>query len=454
MASLSRVLVPTAALAAGVALLAGCSSGSGSDGASASGADGLTWTSCADLQRALGGTGVDEALLDRVECANVDVPLDYADPGGRQISLAISRLRPEGDAGSTILLNPGGPGIEGRSMPVSMASMNRLSSHAALVGVDVRGTGASTSVNCDAVEALEPGGTDPGAARAYADRIAAANADCVATDPAFFRQMTTANAARDLDQVRAALGLDTVSYFAASWGTGLGAAYRDLFPTRVAAMALDSMNTLGTDYQRAVRDVAEADRQYPPDAALADAPAVPDQLTDGPDATGTPTTGPEPTSTESVIAPPPTVPAEPVYNPLNITARLAYACNAFAPVGDFDEQWTVFDALNADLQRDPADRVALPGSSEVPGVSACTGWDAGAELPGTLAHGDGALLIVGHTRETVTPYVWAQQAQAQIGGTLYTIDDAAHAGAVASHCGNPVFDYLTGAAAPTGTCAP
>ncbi|MGI9197208.1 MAG: hypothetical protein ACR2KE_07060 [Candidatus Nanopelagicales bacterium] len=43
------------------------------------------------------------------ECARLTVPLDYANPGGATISLAITRIRATGTRMGSLLANPGGP---------------------------------------------------------------------------------------------------------------------------------------------------------------------------------------------------------------------------------------------------------------------------------------------------------------------------------------------------------
>ena len=51
--------------------------------------------------------------------------------------------------------------------------------------------------------------------------------------------MTTEDAARDMEEIRKALGEDKLSYLGFSYGTFLGAVYANLFPDRVRAFVLD-----------------------------------------------------------------------------------------------------------------------------------------------------------------------------------------------------------------------
>ena len=47
-----------------------------------------------------------------VECATVEVPLDYDDPDGEQIELYVARTPASGDRIGALFINPGGPGAE------------------------------------------------------------------------------------------------------------------------------------------------------------------------------------------------------------------------------------------------------------------------------------------------------------------------------------------------------
>ncbi|MFF0740328.1 alpha/beta hydrolase [Streptomyces sp. NPDC004111] len=180
------------------------------------------------------------------ECAKVKVPLDYSDPKGRQIDLAISRIR----AGSTkerhgvLLMNPGGPGGPGLTMPVEMEPLLPAEVRARydLIGFDPRGVGQSSPIGCgltgdeQTVEHPYSAGTfakDVARARSVADK-------CWAKAGDLLPHITTRNTARDMDVVRAALGERQISYFGHSYGTYLGAVYTQMFPRRADRFVLDS----------------------------------------------------------------------------------------------------------------------------------------------------------------------------------------------------------------------
>jgi pimeloyl-ACP methyl ester carboxylesterase len=63
---------------------------------------------------------------------------------------------------------------------------------------------------------------------------------CLNRDPRFLASLTTANTARDLDLMRAAVGDAKLNYYGLSWGGMLGETYTSLFPGRTRAIVLDA----------------------------------------------------------------------------------------------------------------------------------------------------------------------------------------------------------------------
>ncbi|SMD23251.1 alpha/beta hydrolase [Kibdelosporangium aridum] len=186
-----------------------------------------------------------------LECTTVSVPLDYRKPNGTKIDIAVSRKKAADPATrrGILLLNPGGPGGPGLDMPllVDQVAPQRLKDAYDLIGFDPRGTGRSTPNTC----ALTPEQLDGSKVIPYP----AANGD-ISESVAYARQVakqcfehsgdrlpyvTTANTARDMDQIRAALGEKKISYFGGSYGSYLGAVYTTLFPQQSDRIVLDSV---------------------------------------------------------------------------------------------------------------------------------------------------------------------------------------------------------------------
>ncbi|GGV85907.1 tripeptidyl aminopeptidase [Streptomyces gelaticus] len=201
----------------------------------------LGWGSCAKNPGDTMGRDLDKA---GVQCADVTVPLDYADPRGRTITIAISRLKATDTHHriGSILLNNGGPGGTAlESPPEFHAWMKKVGPRYDIVGFDPRFVGRSTPLDCGL-----PVGTNlfsAGHSRASFDRQVVLQKDlaakCRATNASVLPHITTRNTARDMDVIRGALGEKKISYFGYSYGTYLGTVYTQMFPGRADRMVLD-----------------------------------------------------------------------------------------------------------------------------------------------------------------------------------------------------------------------
>ncbi|GAA3864234.1 alpha/beta hydrolase [Streptomyces sedi] len=203
-------------------------------------------------------TAVDEELFadERLECARVRVPLDYADPEGASGEVALLRIRAggerDGEKIGSLLVNPGGPGGSGMNFVAAMAASNPMWTEGAIgqrfdvVGFDPRGAGASLPrVDCftDEEEDREEGfhaalETDVVPDAEAAAEVARRCAESVGGDEAL-AGVSTRDIARDMDVLRAVLGDEKLTYLGYSYGTELGGAYAEAFPDRVRAMVLD-----------------------------------------------------------------------------------------------------------------------------------------------------------------------------------------------------------------------
>lgn len=188
----------------------------------------------------------------RLQCATVPVPLDYSDPGGAQIELMISRLastKPDARRG-VLLLNPGGPGGSGLGLShllVTQGAPAELLDSYDLIGMDTRGVGHSSPVSCGFTIGspyyanVPPYAADAAAVAAQATVARGVAEQCAANDhEGRLPHLTTANNARDLDRIRAALGAETASFLGYSYGSAVGAAYASMFPERADRIVLDS----------------------------------------------------------------------------------------------------------------------------------------------------------------------------------------------------------------------
>jgi pimeloyl-ACP methyl ester carboxylesterase len=183
-------------------------------------------------------------------CATVAAPLDYSNPAGPKIRLAVVEHVATGPARrGVIFFNPGGPGGPGTvQLPAYIGFWpKQLLRDYDIVSWDPRGSGASTAVQCFASAAAEsaflgkyalfPAGR--GQQRGYIRRWREFGKICAARNGALLRHVSTADSARDLNLLRQALGQPKLNYLGISYGTFLGATYANLFPRRVGRLVLD-----------------------------------------------------------------------------------------------------------------------------------------------------------------------------------------------------------------------
>ncbi|MEU8887123.1 alpha/beta hydrolase [Streptomyces sp. NPDC048442] len=200
----------------------------------------LTWTPCAQPD----GPAAQE-------CATLPVPLDYRDPTGPQLSLAVSRIRsdrPDARRGVLMVL-PGGPGGSGvqQLAPKSKSLLPRLKGAYDLVALDPRGVGGSTRASCQLPPAdrhmvtLRSWPGPDGRIDENIERSRRTADLCARNGGAALRSFTSANQARDMDLLRIALGERKISTWSVSYGAYVGAVYAQKFPHRTDRWVLDSI---------------------------------------------------------------------------------------------------------------------------------------------------------------------------------------------------------------------
>jgi pimeloyl-ACP methyl ester carboxylesterase len=198
------------------------------------------------------------------ECATIDVPLDYRQPTGTTLTVAISRLRTSTPANrrGILLLNPGGPGGPGALMPLWMqtAFPAEVLSQYDLVGFDQRGVNASSPITCNLTDdemtftrILPPYKADT--FQQDVERARTVAEKCASSGPTI-AHITTRNTARDMDLIREVLREPKASYFGVSYGTYLGAVYTQLFPGRADRVVLDSAVDPGLAWRGAAQAMA------------------------------------------------------------------------------------------------------------------------------------------------------------------------------------------------------
>jgi len=227
-------------------------------------AQGVALTACKGVPKALGA-----------RCGTVSVPVDRADPGLGITSVAFA-LVPRQDAARPSLGTIVGPGGAGTSLidkatevvPTFAPLMERRD----LVLVDPRGTGRSSPIACRSLADVALGFTAPA-------QMSAAIGACGRELGPRAGAYGNAPVADDLDAVRAALGIERLDLFGASYGTYLMTVYAGRHPDHVRSIVLDAGYPIAYDVwgldklaaaRRGIRLVCARTRACSGSAVLAD----------------------------------------------------------------------------------------------------------------------------------------------------------------------------------------
>ena len=423
-------------------------------------------------------------------CSTLGVPLDYRHPSEGSVPLAVME-HPAPQSKGVIVFNPGGPGESGVLLLPILASLvpAAVKDQFTLVSFDERGTGSSEPLLCGPAAAAA--GSAVAGTAAATRTFAGLGSSCRTKFPALFPTVNTTTSARDMDQLRAALGVQKIDFYGTSYGTTLGSVYAQLFPSHVGAMVLDG--------------AVDANLSLITDAK-ADAPAIEAALTHGLQACtsqpGCPL-GADPVGfykklqaqlrTTPLAAPgggdatPVTVGdlytasllylSAPAFTPGYFPRAAAAAAGNGAPLrsvvlgleDDLDGAslvgplWTITcsdavahpdAATTAQLARTLAARYPLAGAEAVANyLIACPGWPASNQPIAHLSpHGAPTPLVIGNVYDPNTPYVVAPQLAAATGGRLVTYVGYGHTwllnGSTNACMANVVTSYIVDRVVP------
>lgn len=196
----------------------------------------IDWSKCTDL----------------VYCGDMSVPLNWANPTGETIRIAVAyQPAKSGKPKGSIIFNPGGPGGSGvdflTSSPDYVATKN-LQESFNIVGFDPRGVQNSTpKIKCLTSKEMDTflysdSESEPGTPE-YVTEMRTVMSDyakaCQQRTGPLLEFVDTVSVARDLDVLRALMGDSKINYLGFSYGTLIGTTYANLFPKQVGHMVLD-----------------------------------------------------------------------------------------------------------------------------------------------------------------------------------------------------------------------
>lgn len=204
-----------------------------------------------------------------MQCAKVQAPLDWGNPEGERIELALVRQPAlSGTSMGTIFVNPGGPGASGVDYiadSIDYAVGEELQQNFDIVGWDPRGVGSSTAVKCLDDAAMDEflyglGATDglEVGSKEWIDAAVRESAEfgeaCLKATGPLLAHVDTASTVKDLNMLRAIVGDEKLNYLGYSYGTYIGARYADAYPERVGKLVLDGAIDPTTSEAEVVRE--------------------------------------------------------------------------------------------------------------------------------------------------------------------------------------------------------
>ncbi|KAM0205468.1 hypothetical protein ACHAQI_009190 [Fusarium lateritium] len=176
-----------------------------------------------------------------VDCGTIYVPLAYQSgnstsaKGDDTVKLVFTRLNHtgKGEKQGVVFFNTGGPGasgaltVAGSPFVSAIRFSPQLTDTYDIIGLDPRGVGVSTPVQCDP--------------KIFNQRVKTLSPLMKNTTPCpLINHLDSVHVAKDHEIVRKALGESKFNYLGLSYGTVLGATYASLFPKSVGRMALDA----------------------------------------------------------------------------------------------------------------------------------------------------------------------------------------------------------------------
>ena len=443
-----------------------------------------------------------------MQCATAKAPLDWSDPSGETIELALIRQpATSGNRVGSLLVNPGGPGGSGFDFvkdSLDYATDEKLQSSFDIVGFDPRGVNRSTPVTCytDPAELdaylynILPG--DPGSdgwiiaanatAKSFGDR-------CLELSGPLLGNVDTPSAARDLDMLRAALGDTTLNYLGYSYGTLLGQVYAELFPKKTGRLVLDgAVDPAADDFEgtatqaqgfesalRAFLKKCSSAEDCPFTDSVASSMTTIRALLDALDASPLANSDGRQLGSGTMF----TAIILPLYNADNwgslrqlfttvfagdasYAFQLADTYNGRDSDGNYaDNQTEAFISINCldahgdgnvDQMRTEAAELAQLATVFGPqmswGGTGCPNWPVPAKrdrIP-IVAPGSADIIVVGTTNDPATPYIWAETVAATLeNGHLVTYDGEGHTAYNKSNdCVNDTVDaFLLEGAVPS-----
>jgi pimeloyl-ACP methyl ester carboxylesterase len=212
-----------------------------------------------------------QSCYENYQCADLLVPIDYTNlkTGAFNISVLKYPTTNKKKLGS-LIVNPGGPGGSGVDYAYvaeylfSPAILNAYD----IVGFDPRGVSRSEPIICltdKELDANYASDAKPDNEKEFAQTLIDSKKFIQRCEEKnnHLKSFSTANAARDMDILRKAVGDKQLNYMGKSYGTFLGTLYAQFFPDKVGRMVLDgAVDPTISDFQQSLTQAIGFDKAF------------------------------------------------------------------------------------------------------------------------------------------------------------------------------------------------
>ncbi|CAN2230898.1 alpha/beta hydrolase [Candidatus Planktophila versatilis] len=212
-----------------------------------------------------------QSCYENYQCADLLVPIDYTELKTGSFKILVLKYPTTGAKKlGSLIVNPGGPG--GSGVDYAYAA-EYLFSPAILdaydiVGFDPRGVGRSEPIVClndKELDANYASDSKPDNEQEFAQILIESKKfiqQCEEKNK-HLTSFSTANAARDMDILRQAVGDKQLNYMGKSYGTFLGTLYAQFFPEKVGHMVLDgAVDPTISNFQQGLTQAVAFDKAF------------------------------------------------------------------------------------------------------------------------------------------------------------------------------------------------
>jgi pimeloyl-ACP methyl ester carboxylesterase len=212
-----------------------------------------------------------KSCYENYKCTDLLVPIDYRELETGTFNISVLKYPTAGEKKlGSLIVNPGGPGGSGVDYAYAAEYLFTPAILEAydIVGFDPRGVGRSEPIICLSDKELDANyaaDSKPDNEQEFAKTLIESKKfiqQCEEKNK-HLTSFSTANAARDMDILRQAVGDKQLNYMGKSYGTFLGTLYAQFFPGNVGRMVLDgAVDPAISNFQQALTQAIGFDKAF------------------------------------------------------------------------------------------------------------------------------------------------------------------------------------------------